>query len=292
MAYLRLLVNPDDDTAFIRVVNTPKREIGPATVEKIANYAGERGISLCAACDEMGLQTQLSDRASSRVQEFITWLAAKSDQAQRGDPVETVRDVIREIDYETWLLDTCKDPRQAESRMENINELVDWLDRLSMRDEDKDEGQDVTLADLVARMTLMDILERNEEEARDDCISLMTLHAAKGLEFPYVYMVGVEENLLPHYSSMQEGDVEEERRLAYVGITRAQKSLTFTMAVKRRKHGEIVTCEPSRFLGELPEDDLVWEGGQGQMDPEERQQRGRAHLANLRGILSESLADS
>lgn len=289
MAYLRLLVNEDDDTAFIRVVNTPRREIGPATLEKIANYASERGVSLCAACDELGLETQLTYRALTKVREFIAWLAVKSDQAQRGDPVDTVRDVIKEIDYEAWLLDTCKDPKQAESRMENVNELVDWLDRLANKEA---EGEEISLADLVARMTLMDILERNEEEARDDCISLMTLHAAKGLEFPYVYMVGMEENLLPHHSSMQEGDVEEERRLAYVGITRAQKTLTFTMAARRRKHGEVVDCEPSRFLGELPEDDLVWEGGQQQVDPTERKERGRAHLANLRGILSESLADT
>jgi ATP-dependent DNA helicase Rep len=287
MAYLRLLVNEDDDAAFVRVVNTPKREIGPATLEKIATYASGRGISLCTACDELGLETQLSERALTRVREFITWLAAKADQARRGDPVETVRDVIKEIDYESWLLDSSKDPRQAESRMENVHELVAWLGRLAEKEEDE-----ISLADLVSRMTLMDILERNEEESREDCISLMTLHAAKGLEFPHVYMVGVEENLLPHYSSLQEDDVEEERRLAYVGITRAQKTLTFTMAAKRRKHGEVVTCEPSRFLGELPADDLVWEGGQQQVDPQERQARGRAHLANLRDILTSQVAES
>ena len=287
MAYLRLLVNEDDDAAFVRVVNTPKREIGPATLEKIATYASQRGVSLCAACDELGLESQLNERALARVREFIAWLAAKSDQARRGDPVETVRDVIKEIDYEGWLLDTCKEPRQAESRMENVQELVDWLGQLA----EKEEGE-VSLADLVARMTLMDILERNEEESREDCISLMTLHAAKGLEFPHVYIVGMEENLLPHYSSLQADDVEEERRLAYVGITRAQKTLTFTMAAKRRKHGEVVACEPSRFLDELPRDDLVWEGSQQQTDPQERQERGRAHLANLRDILTGPVAES
>jgi len=289
MAYLRLLVNEDDDTAFIRVVNTPRREIGPATLEKIANYASERSISLCTACGEIGLETQLSERVLNRVREFITWLNAKSEQAEREDSVETVRDIIREIDYEGWLMDTSRDPKHADSRMENVNELVDWLDRLADRESEEEK---CSLADLVARMTLMDILERNEEESRDDCISLMTLHAAKGLEFPYVYMVGVEENLLPHYSSVQEGNVEEERRLAYVGITRAQKTLTFTMAGKRRKHGEVVECEPSRFLAELPADDLVWEGGQQVVDPDERRERGRAHLANLRDMLSEPVVDS
>jgi ATP-dependent DNA helicase Rep len=281
MGYLRLLVNDDDDNAFVRVVNTPRREIGPATLEKIATYASERGVSLCAACDEMGLETQLSYRALTRVREFIQWLAAKADQAQRGDAVEAVKDVIKEIRYEEWLQDTSNDPKTAERRMANVQELVDWLERLAQQE----EGE-VSLADLVARMTLMDILERNEEEQRDDCISLMTLHAAKGLEFPHVFMVGVEENLLPHHASLAEDDIEEERRLAYVGITRAQKTLTFSMATRRRKHGETVECEPSRFLGELPEDDLVWEGRGQQVDPEERQERGRAHLANLRDMLN------
>ncbi len=280
MAYLRLLVNPEDDNAFVRVVNTPRREIGPATLEKIATYAGERGISLYAACDELGLEMQLSERALARVREFVRWLAAKAELAERGDPVAAVKEVISDIRYEDWLLDTCSDPKSAERRMANVHELVDWLTRMA----EKGEG-DAGLGELVAQMTLMDILERNEDEKRDDCISLMTLHAAKGLEFPHVFVVGMEENLLPHHASLEADDIEEERRLAYVGITRAQKTLTFTMSARRRKHGEIVDCEPSRFLSELPEDDLLWEGRGEQVDPEERQERGRAHLANLRDML-------
>ncbi len=281
MAYLRLLVNPEDDNAFVRVVNTPRREIGPATLEKIATYASERGISLYAACDELGLEMQLNERALHRVREFVRWLAAKAELAERGDPVAAVKEVISDIRYEDWLLDTCNDPKGAERRMANVHELVDWLTRMA----EKGEG-DTGLGELVAQMTLMDILERNEDEKRDDCISLMTLHAAKGLEFPHVFVVGMEENLLPHHASLEADDIEEERRLAYVGITRAQKTLTFTMSARRRKHGETVDCEPSRFLSELPEDDLVWEGRRGeQVDPEERQERGRAHLANLRDML-------
>jgi ATP-dependent DNA helicase Rep len=281
MAYLRLLVNAEDDNAFVRVVNTPRREIGPATLEKVASYAAQRGVSLCAACDELGLESQLSERALSRVRQFIEWLAVKSDQAERGDPIEVVKDVIREIRYEDWLQDSCDDPRTAERRMANVHELVDWLGRMV-----EQEGDAASLADLVARMTLMDILERNEEEQRDDGVSLMTLHAVKGLEFPHVFMVGVEENLLPHHASLEADDIEEERRLAYVGITRAQKTLTLTLAARRRKHGEMMDCEPSRFLAELPEDDLIWEGRGQNVDPEERQERGRAHLANLRDMLN------
>ena len=281
MAYLRLLVNDDDDNAFVRVINTPRREIGPTTLEKLAGYATGRGVSLCAAAYELGLETVLPERAVSRLREFVEWLADKSDQAQRGDPLAVVKSLINDIRYEEWLLDTCNDPKTAERRMGNVHELLTWLGRMA-----EQEGDDTSLSDLVSRMTLMDILERNEDEQRDDCVALMTLHAAKGLEFPHVFMVGVEEQLLPHHASLDEDNVEEERRLAYVGITRAQKTLTFSMALRRRKHGEVMDCEPSRFLGELPEDDLVWEGGGQQVDPEERQVRGKAHLANLRDMLN------
>ncbi len=281
MAYLRLLVNDDDDNAFVRVINTPRREIGPTTLEKLAGYATGRGVSLCAAAYELGLETVLPERAVNRLREFVEWLADKSDQAQRGDPLEVVKSLVNDIRYEEWLLDTANDPKTAERRMGNVHELLAWLGRMA-----EQEGDGASLSDLVSRMTLMDILERNEDEQRDDCVALMTLHAAKGLEFPHVFMVGVEEQLLPHHSSLDEDNVEEERRLAYVGITRAQKTLTFSMALRRRKHGEVMDCEPSRFLGELPEDDLVWEGGGQPVDPEERQERGKAHLANLRDMLN------
>ncbi|VAW96572.1 ATP-dependent DNA helicase Rep [hydrothermal vent metagenome] len=281
MAYLRLLVNDDDDNAFVRVINTPRREIGPTTLEKLAGYATGRGISLCAAAYELGLETVLPERAVNRLREFVEWLADKSDQAQRGDPLAVVKSLVNDIRYEEWLLDTANDPKTAERRMGNVHELLAWLGRMA-----EQEGDDTSLSDLVSRMTLMDILERNEDEQRDDCVALMTLHAAKGLEFPHVFMVGVEEQLLPHHASLDEDNVEEERRLAYVGITRAQKTLTFSMALRRRKHGEVVDCEPSRFLGELPEDDLVWEGGGQKVDPEERQVRGKAHLANLKDMLN------
>ncbi len=281
MAYLRLLVNDDDDNAFVRVINTPRREIGPTTLEKLAGYATGRGVSLCAAAYELGLETVLPERAVNRLREFVEWLADKSDQAQRGDPLEVVKSLVNDIRYEEWLLDTANDPKTAERRMGNVHELLAWLGRMA-----EQEGDGASLSDLVSRMTLMDILERNEDEQRDDCVALMTLHAAKGLEFPHVFMVGVEEQLLPHHSSLDEDNVEEERRLAYVGITRAQKTLTFSMALRRRKHGEVMDCEPSRFLGELPEDDLVWEGGGQKVDPEERQVRGKAHLANLKDMLN------
>ncbi|MNH06003.1 ATP-dependent DNA helicase Rep [compost metagenome] len=127
------------------------------------------------------------------------------------------------------------------------------------------------------------MMERNEGEDDADQVQLMTLHASKGLEFPYVYMVGMEEGLLPHQTSIDEDNVEEERRLAYVGITRAQTELTFTLCKERRQYGESVRPEPSRFLLELPQDDLEWEN-QKKVTAEERQQKGQVGVANLRAL--------
>ena len=280
MAYLRLLVNPDDDSAFLRVVNVPRREIGPTTVEKLADYAGGRGISLFAACFELGLKAQLPERATARLELFAQWLVDLGDRGQRGDPIAVVRDLIAGADYEQWLRDNSKDEKTAERRSANVWELVTWMRRVA-----EQTTEDKTLADLVAHMSLMDILDRDDEENQTDCVHLLTLHAAKGLEFPHVFLAGMEESLLPHRTSIEADDIEEERRLAYVGITRARKTLTFTYAAKRKRGGEMLTREPSRFLAELPGDDLQWQGGNREVDPAQKQERGQGHLANLRGLL-------
>jgi ATP-dependent DNA helicase Rep len=229
---------------------------------------------------ELGLGERLSDRALARLQHFGQWLTDASDRARRGDPIAVVREVIREIGYEQWLAEEARDPRAAERRMQNVEELVQWLQRMAQTEEDER-----SLGELVARMTLMDILERDGAESGGDAVHLMTLHAAKGLEFPHVFLVGMEEELLPHRTSIEEDNIEEERRLAYVGITRARKSLTFSLARRRKRYGEAIDCAPSRFLEELPEEDVVWERGGRTADPEERKERGQAHLANLRGML-------
>jgi ATP-dependent DNA helicase Rep len=283
MAYLRLVVNPDDDNAFLRIVNTPRREIGPATLEKLGTYAQERGVSLFTACFEMGLAERLGERALEHLQRFAHWLNAISDRAGRGaDPVEIAREVVQEIDYETWLKDTCNDLKTAERRMENVLELISWL-----KTAEDQTIENKTLSEHVARITLMDILERQNEEDQSDRVALMTLHAAKGLEFPHVFMVGVEEDILPHQNSQDEAGIQEERRLMYVGMTRAQKTLTFTLAARRKRYGEQKDCEPSRFLAELPQDDVTWEGRQHRAghDPQQQKVRGKAHLDNLRGML-------
>lgn len=277
MAYLRLLVNPDDNAAFLRAVNTPRRGIGPSTLEALSDYARHRGVSLLLAAGEIGLEQQLSGRALMALRRFTDWVMEHARAAEAANPVDLVRRVLDEIDYAQWLEDNHGDAKVAARRLEYIYELIEWMQRLHRDDPEH------CLSDLVAHMSLMDILERNNEDKNLNAVNLMTLHAAKGLEFPHVFLVGMEEELLPHRTSIESGDLEEERRLAYVGITRARRSLTLTYAEKRKRYGEAYDCEPSRFLEELPAEHLEWR--REPPSAEEARDLGRAHLANLKALL-------
>ncbi|MGZ8213632.1 MAG: DNA helicase Rep [Methylosarcina sp.] len=281
LGYLRLLVNPDDDAAFLRIVNTPRREIGPTTLEKLGAYANERHISLFAACSELGLKQKLADKAAQHLEKFRNWVVDTSDRVERGDTFAVLEKMIDQIGYKQWLQENSNSREAAERKLKNVFELIDWLKRIAERE----EGSKLSLAEIVAKIMLMDILDRNQEEQAGDQVSLMTLHAAKGLEFPHVFLIGMEENILPHQNSLETGNLEEERRLAYVGITRAQRSLTFSYCTHRKRYGEVEECEPSRFLSELPADDLEW-ANKKQLDPETVKERGRASLAHLKTMLS------
>ena len=283
MAYLRLVANPDDDVAYLRVVNVPRREIGATSVRKLGQYAGSRGQSLLVASLEAGLHGVLPDRAVQRLQRFGRWIIDCEDSLSRGEaPHEFAARMVGEIAYDEWLRDNCRDRRQADRCMENVEELIGWLRSLGRANRQMD------LAGLLGYMGLMDMLEREDDENPDDAVSLMTLHAAKGLEFPHVYLVGAEEGLLPHRNSLDESALEEERRLAYVGITRAMRTLVISHAARRKRFGETMVCEPSRFLSELPRADIIWEGQADERSPEERRQHGRAAIDDLRRMLSET----
>jgi ATP-dependent DNA helicase Rep len=282
MAFLRLLVNPDDDNAFLRIVNVPRREIGPTTLEKLGNYANIRQISLFAASFELGLEQHLKGRGLVSVQRFTHWLVAMTDQTQRGDTAAVLRAMVREMNYEDWLYDTSTSAKAAEMRMKNVIQLFSWVQQML---EGQDDEEPMTLAQVVTRLTLRDMMERSEDEDDADQVQLMTLHASKGLEFPYVFLIGMEEGLLPHQTSIDEGNIEEERRLAYVGITRAQRELIFTYARERRQFGDTVRTEASRFLHELPQDDLNWELTQTKKSVEQKQQSAQMGVARMRELL-------
>jgi len=281
MAYLRLLANPDDDSAFLRIINTPRREIGTGTLEKLSTYAATRHCSLLNAIDELGLAERMQSRALSRLREFASWLSNLARASESAPPLDTVHQILRDIDYRDWLNQTSSSDKIAERRWENVEELIGWLEKLQ-----DDEHKGESLAQMVNHLALMDIIERQDEEDSGDRVLLMTLHGAKGLEFPHVFLVGMEEELLPHRSSIEEDNIAEERRLAYVGLTRAQQTLVMTCAERRRRAGELLRCEPSRFLQELPADDLSWEGRGASLSDEEKQARGKAKLASLKAMLA------
>lgn len=281
LAYLRLFVNPDDDAAFLRIINTPRRDIGPTTLEKLGAYANTRHISLFAASQEMGLKHKLGEKPAQRLEKFTDWILDTAERMNRGDAFAVIDQFIEHIAYSDWLAENTKSKESAERKMKNVAELIEWLKRMA---ENKTEGNK-PLAEVVAKIMLIDILERQQEEQANDQVSLMTLHAAKGLEFPHVFVIGMEENILPHETSLQTGFLEEERRLAYVGITRAQRTLTFSYCTHRKRYGEVSECEPSRFLNELPAEDLEWLSKK-QIDPELAKERGRASLAQLKTMLS------
>ncbi|HLF98147.1 MAG TPA: UvrD-helicase domain-containing protein [Methylococcaceae bacterium] len=279
LGYLRLLVNQDDDAAFLRVINTPPREIGPVTLEKLGAWANRRHVSLFEACFELGLEQTLAPQAAQRLRHFCEHLVDVADRAKRGDTLPVIEEFLNALKYREWLEDQAASPAQAERKLGNVAELLAWIGRL-LEDE---EGR--SLDEVIARLMLLDILERNEEEKAGDRVSLMTLHAAKGLEFPCVYLVGMEENLLPHETSIEQETVEEERRLAYVGITRARRHLTFSYCARRKRYGDSIDCQPSRFLDELPLEDLEWPE-KNPIDPEIRKERNQATLSQLRSLLS------
>ncbi|ALM85089.1 UvrD-helicase domain-containing protein [Bordetella sp. N] len=264
LAYLRLIANDEDDPAFIRAATTPKRGIGQATLQTLGQYAADRQLSLFAAVFETGLETRLQPRQLEQLRIFaefiqrIQWRAGRGKTGEKPTSAEPagviLDDLLAAIQYERHLYDIMEE-KPAQSRWQNVLELTSWLKR-------KSEEDGLTLFELVQHVALVTMLERGEEET-PDAVKMTTLHASKGLEYPHVYMVGVEEGLLPHMGrDEEEGDpakaaeslaarIEEERRLMYVGITRAQRTLNLSWCKKRRRAREDLVREPSRFIEEM-----------------------------------------
>jgi len=287
LSYLRLLSNHDDDAAFLRIVNTPRREIGATTLEKLGAYARERQVSLFAACGEMGLSTRLHDAPRLRLQQFHDWILQKAAQLNSAsNKIELINELLDQMGYSAYLREDSASRETAERRIKNVQELLAWLQR--MVEKQTADGDEFSLTELVAKVMLLDILERNREDEVNDEISLMTLHAAKGLEFPHVFLIGVEEKILPHQNSIDVDSIEEERRLAYVGITRAQRTCTLSYCTHRKQRGILEECLPSRFLDELPAEDLHW-AAKNPLSAEVKKSNKDSFFAGALSMLSEEL---
>ncbi|MFT4172987.1 MAG: 3'-5' exonuclease [Rhodocyclaceae bacterium] len=272
LCYLRLLLNGDDDLAFIRSITTPKRGVGAATLEALGRYAGLRHIGLFAASFEEGVTEHVPARQLETVRNFGNFINTLEYRATREPAGRILEDLLRTIGYEAHLMETCE-VREAETKWSNVRDLVNWLSK-------KGEEDGKNLLELTQMVALISMLEKgNEEDA--DAVQLATLHASKGLEFPHVFLIGVEEGLLPHQSSIDADTIEEERRLMYVGVTRAQRTLYVMHCERRKAAGEVRTVEPSRFIEELG-DGLKRAGKDA---PPTSAEDARAKIANLRSLL-------
>ncbi|HCE08807.1 MAG TPA: ATP-dependent DNA helicase Rep [Oxalobacteraceae bacterium] len=264
ISYLRLIANQDDDPAFIRAVTTPKRGVGQSTLEVLGAYAGQWQCSLFEAVFKGGIEAKLADRQLTPLREFCTFInqlearATRVGKAGSGDnAAQVLDDMMKEINYEAYLYDAFDD-RQAQSKWQNVLDFTTWLKQKGTGGKDGTDPEK-SLLELTQMVALMTMLEGRDEEP--DAVRMSTLHASKGLEFPHVFLVGVEEGILPHKGDPDApldtlgARIEEERRLMYVGITRAQRSLHVSWCKKRKRARENVHCDESRFIKEMKLDE-------------------------------------
>ena len=280
-SYLRLLANQDDDPAFIRAATTPKRGIGGTTLEALGHAAGRRHIGLFAAICAPGIELDVKAPQLAVLREFGNFINRIEYRAQREPAGQVLADLLKAIGYEAWLFESLE-PRDAESRWGNVREFTGWLAT-------KGEEEKKNLLELAQTVALITMLDKQDENT--DAVQLATLHAAKGLEFRHVHLVGVEEGSLPHRESIDAGNIEEERRLMYVGITRAQMSLNISWCAKRKQGREIVERAASRFIAEMDDGDGdIRHEGQGAVPsgPTFDKTAGNARLANFKALLKKS----
>jgi ATP-dependent DNA helicase Rep len=275
LAYLRLVNNPDDDAAFLRVVNLPRRDIGATTLEKLGELAGARHVSLLGAAQSDAVLGQLAARAASSLAGFAALIRELAAKAQRLPAADLVEELIRRVGYVGHVEAQVTEQALRERRLGNLRELAEWFRAMH---------RDGAAGDLAAQLALLSHGDRDEP---GNAARLMTLHSAKGLEFRFVFLVGLDDRTLPHEGSVAEGRLEEERRLMYVGITRAKEQLTLSYARRRKRFGQILANEPSRFIGELPGGDLHRSGEDPEQDAALRKELASSHIARLADLLAD-----
>ena len=282
VAYLRLIANDDDDPAFIRAVTTPKRGIGATTLERLGAVGGVRHQNLFATVYADEARDSIPARQREILDAFCTLINNLRYRAEREPAARLLNELVTEIGYDEYLESTC-DRKQAEARSRSVRDFIGWLSA-------KGEADSKNLLELTQMIALITMLE-GQDDAQPDAVRLSTLHAAKGLEFPHVLVVGLEEGVLPHRESIANGNVDEERRLFYVGITRAERTLHLSFCRKRKRAGDTIECQPSRFLGELAQEDLRWSGEPPPPDEALKEKSaGRERLKAMKAMLSAKTA--
>ncbi|PZS95797.1 MULTISPECIES: UvrD-helicase domain-containing protein [Stenotrophomonas] len=272
LAWLRLLVNPDDDTAFMRAVQSPKRDVGAGTLAKLAELAQEKDMPMAQAAEAIGALQQLPPRAANSLARFTDILRDLRAQTRQISSGDMIRKVAKESGLLSELRQQAKEEASYQRRANNIEELAQWF-----------EGgpRGATAADLAGQLAL---LSRSDKDEGGNQVRMMTMHASKGLEFPYVFIVGCEDGVLPHQVSLDEGNLQEERRLLYVGITRAKIQLWMSYSKLTRKFGEHVRLKPSRFFEEIPAEEIQRDGADPVADAARKKERASAGLAAIEAL--------
>jgi ATP-dependent DNA helicase Rep len=274
LSWLRLIVNPEDDAAFLRAVTSPKRDVGATTLARLGELAGQAHASLSRTAERIDALKQLPARAASALDGFVQ-LLRRLRQVAASEPAGALcRRLVEDSGMLAALRAECRDEAAFQRRRANLDELAQWFDAAGKGD----------VGALAAQLALLTHADRDEP---GNAVRLMSLHGSKGLEFAYVFVVGVEEGTLPHEASLEEGRLEEERRLMYVGITRAKSLLHLSYARHARRYGEVQRVVPSRFLEELPAAELHWIGRDAEQDGARTQERAGAAIANLKALFAD-----
>ncbi|MFI4970495.1 MAG: 3'-5' exonuclease, partial [Lysobacterales bacterium] len=232
-------------------------------------------VSLLRAAQTEAVLGQIAGRAASSLVAFAGLIRELAAKAERLPAADLVEELIRRIGYAEHIAAQVKEPALRQRRIENLQELSEWFRAMQ---------KNGAAGDLAAQLAL---LSHGERDDPGNAARLMTLHSAKGLEFRFVFLVGLDDHTLPHEGSIAEGRVEEERRLLYVGITRAKQQLTLSYAKRKRRFGEVLANQPSRFLKELPGDDLHWSGQDPELDAAHKKELASAHIARLASLLAD-----
>jgi ATP-dependent DNA helicase Rep len=278
LAYLKLMANPQDNVSFLRIINTPKREIGDKTIQQLIQYAENTDLSLFEACNSNGLYGIFTEKICQRLNHFHSWINEKRNKIL--DDLKTGMDtLLEETHFFDWIIAQAKHKKTGQNQVERIKRLQQWL----LNIQKYNEGYD--LADIIHHLNLVERLE--DQDNKDQAsISLMTIHNAKGLEFPYVYLIGLEEGSIPHYNNLQnERGIAEERRLAYVAMTRAKKQLTLSHSANKQTHKGNVKLTPSRFLKEIPQQYFI--DTNKQLTPEEKKQQREFYINRMKEMFVE-----
>jgi len=250
LGYLNLFLNHDDDVSLLRVISTPARGIGQGTVALATQFSIDHGISIFEALNDLEFLGSLTTRAQNAIEQFVSFVHRYSDSAHtsHANYAAMTEELLREIDYAEFLKKNCKGPEEVDNRRRNVAELIEGMHHHHEKSKRGLRG----FLDSVALMQ-----DKDEKDDQGQGVSLITMHAAKGLEFPVCFIVGVEEGVLPHSRSVEEGNRDEERRLLYVGITRAMEELSISWCHSRRRYGDKLPCQPSSFFKELSKDEII-----------------------------------